>query len=56
MDISVVIPFLNESPNLEPLCEELKTSLDSLGRDYEVIFIDDGSTDDGVDVLSLIHI
>ena len=52
MDVSVVIPFLNESPNLGPLCDELKASLDPTGRDYEVIFIDDGSTDDGVEVLT----
>jgi glycosyltransferase involved in cell wall biosynthesis len=51
MDVSVVIPFLNESPNLEPLCEELKASLDTMGSSYEVLFIDDGSSDDGVDVL-----
>jgi glycosyltransferase involved in cell wall biosynthesis len=51
MDVSVVIPFLNESPNLEPLCEELKASLDRMGKSYEVLFIDDGSDDDGVDVL-----
>lgn len=51
MDVSVVIPFLNESPNLKPLCEELQASLDSMGRSYEVLFIDDGSTDDGVAVL-----
>lgn len=51
MDVSVVIPFLNESPNLIPLCEELKTSLDGMNKSYEVLFIDDGSTDDGVDIL-----
>lgn len=51
MDISVVVPFLNESPNLRPLCEELKVTLDGMGRDYEVLFIDDGSTDDGVEIL-----
>lgn len=51
MDVSVVIPFLNESPNLGPLCEELQASLDPMGKSYEVIFIDDGSNDDGVDVL-----
>ncbi|MCL4140887.1 UNVERIFIED_CONTAM: hypothetical protein GTU68_036338 [Idotea baltica] len=51
MDISIVIPFLNESPNLKPLCDELKASLDPMGKSYEVIFIDDGSVDDGVDVL-----
>lgn len=51
MDISVVVPFLNESPNLQPLCDEIKASLDPLGRSYEVLFIDDGSTDDGIEVL-----
>ena len=51
MDVSVVIPFLNESPNLIPLCEELKASLDAMDKSYEVLFIDDGSTDDGVDIL-----
>jgi len=51
MDVSIVIPFLNESPNLKPLCEELKAALDPTGKNYEVLFIDDGSTDDGVQVL-----
>ena len=51
MDVSIVIPFLNESPNLKALCEELKTALDPMGRTYEVLFVDDGSTDDGVKVL-----
>lgn len=51
MEVSVVIPFLNEAPNLEPLCEELKASLDSMDKSYEVIFIDDGSSDAGVAVL-----
>ena len=51
IDVSVVIPFLNESPNLTPLCEELKASLDGTGKRYEVLFIDDGSSDDGVEVL-----
>ncbi len=51
MDVSIVIPFLNEEPNLKSLCEELKESLDGMGRDYEVLFVDDGSTDAGVSVL-----
>ncbi|MFT5572073.1 MAG: glycosyltransferase involved in cell wall biosynthesis [Cryomorphaceae bacterium] len=51
MDVSIVIPFLNEAPNLEPLCEEIKSALDPMGREYEVLFIDDGSTDEGVAVL-----
>lgn len=51
MDISIVIPFLNEEPNLKPLCDELKKALDPLAKDYEVLFIDDGSTDAGIGVL-----
>lgn len=51
IDVSIVIPFLNESPNLKPLCDELKASLDGIDKSYEVIFVDDGSSDDGVDIL-----
>ena len=51
MDVSVVIPFLNEEPNLKPLCQELKMALDSMDKQYEVLFIDDGSSDNGVSVL-----
>lgn len=51
MDISVVIPFLNEEPNLQPLCEELRAALDPTGKEYELVFVDDGSLDKGVEVL-----
>jgi glycosyltransferase involved in cell wall biosynthesis len=58
MDISVVIPFLNEQENLQPLVEELEASLAPLleqGKTYELIFVDDGSSDDGVALLSKEH-
>lgn len=45
MDVSVVAPIFNEKENLRPLYEELTQSLDQLGRSYEIIFVDDGSTD-----------
>jgi glycosyltransferase involved in cell wall biosynthesis len=45
-DLSIVIPVRNESANVEPLHRELTETLESSGRSYEVIFIDDGSTDD----------
>ena len=51
MDISVVIPFLNEEPNLQPLCDELRAALDPTDKEYELVFIDDGSIDKGVEVL-----
>jgi glycosyltransferase involved in cell wall biosynthesis len=43
--ISVIIPIFNESGNIGELCSRLRSSLDALERRYEVIFVDDGSTD-----------
>jgi glycosyltransferase involved in cell wall biosynthesis len=45
-ELSIVIPVLNESPNIEDLYNELTTTLVAGGRSYEIIIIDDGSTDD----------
>jgi dolichol-phosphate mannosyltransferase len=44
-EVSAVIPVFNEADNLEPLWAELREVLDGLGRSYEVIFVNDGSTD-----------
>jgi glycosyltransferase involved in cell wall biosynthesis len=43
--VSVVIPFFNEEANVTPLLEELFGHLKQLDRSYEVIGVDDGSTD-----------
>lgn len=43
--ISIIIPVLNEEENVVPLFKEIKEVLSSLPHDYEVIFVDDGSTD-----------
>jgi glycosyltransferase involved in cell wall biosynthesis len=43
--VSVVLPVLNERDNLEPLHAHLTAVLKELGRGYEVIYVDDGSTD-----------
>ena len=43
--ISVVIPAHNERENLEPLLAELTQALDALGRVYEIVIVDDGSSD-----------
>ena len=45
-EISVVVPMRNEAPNVEQLYGELTTTLDAFGRPFEVLAIDDGSTDD----------
>jgi len=52
LDLSLVIPVYNEAENLEILYREIKSSCEKLGKSYEVIFIDDGSTDDSALVLT----
>lgn len=51
VDISVVLPFCNERDNLPELLDRLKHTLQTDGLTYELILIDDGSTDGGVDLL-----
>ena len=50
-DLSVVIPVRNEAPGLEELCEELTRVLSAAGRPYEIIVVDDGSTDGSFEIL-----
>jgi glycosyltransferase involved in cell wall biosynthesis len=45
VDVSVVIPAYNEAESVGSLAEEIDTILASLGKRYEIIFVDDGSTD-----------
>jgi glycosyltransferase involved in cell wall biosynthesis len=55
LDISVVIPVYNEAQNLEELHRELTLALESGSRTYELIFIDDGSSDSSFNILSKLH-
>lgn len=50
-ELSVVIPVFNEAENLEPLWAELRKVLDEIGRAYEVIFVNDGSTDGSGEII-----
>ena len=43
--LSVVIPILNEAENIRDLHERLHKTLGALGLDYEIIFVDDNSSD-----------
>jgi glycosyltransferase involved in cell wall biosynthesis len=45
MTVSVVIPLYNEEENVEILNERLTETMKNIGSDYEVVYIDDGSTD-----------
>jgi glycosyltransferase involved in cell wall biosynthesis len=49
--LSVVIPLLNEAENLPALYKEMTASCESLNFPYEIIFVDDGSTDSSFQVL-----
>jgi len=51
-ELSIVIPVHNESPNIKPLYEELTQTLGQYGRAYELLIIDDGSTDDTFEQLA----
>jgi glycosyltransferase involved in cell wall biosynthesis len=44
-DVSVVVPVFNEEQSVETLCRQLHESLSRLGRSYEIVLVDDGSTD-----------
>jgi glycosyltransferase involved in cell wall biosynthesis len=54
MDLSVVVPLYNERDNLAPLHAELARVLGAAGASYEMVFVDDGSTDGSVEVLRTI--
>lgn len=49
--VSVIIPAYNEEANVEPCLRELVPVLEALGRPFEVIVVDDGSTDRTFEVL-----
>jgi glycosyltransferase involved in cell wall biosynthesis len=55
VEVSVVLPVYNEHGNLRPLAEELAEVLDDECDDWEVLFVDDGSTDGSFGVLREIH-
>ncbi len=55
MTISIVIPLYNEEENVRELHGRLKPVMESIGDHYEIIFIDDGSTDNTLSLLQEIQ-
>lgn len=53
--LSFVIPAKNEEGSVETLYSEVKATVDSLRKTYEIIFIDDGSTDSTFEKLQALH-
>jgi len=50
IEISVVIPAYNEQEALPPVLDDVIAQMDAIGRPYEIIVVDDGSTDATCDV------
>ena len=55
MDLSLVIPVFNEEENIMQLYDEILETMEGLNIDYEVLFIDDGSTDETQSLLKKIQ-
>ena len=51
MQLSVVFPVYNEAGNVEALVDDVVRACDPLGREYEIVVVDDGSDDGTSDVL-----
>lgn len=49
--VSIVIPLYNEEESLNPLTNEIRKAMAPLNMDYEVILIDDGSTDNSLKII-----
>ena len=54
-DLSVIVPIFNEEESVAPLYASIKKACDGLGIRYEVLFLDDGSTDGTYQRLSELH-
>ena len=55
MDISVIVPLYNEAESLPELHAWIKRVMDEHGFSYEILFINDGSTDDSWKVIEDLH-
>ena len=55
IQLSLIIPVYNEAENLADLFREITSSCATLGRSYEIIFVDDGSEDDSITALKKIQ-
>ncbi len=55
LELSLILPVYNEEKNLPVLYREIIDSCEGLGKSFEVLFIDDGSTDESGNILRDIH-
>jgi glycosyltransferase involved in cell wall biosynthesis len=55
IDISVVVPLLNEEESVEELCIWIRRVMTDHGFSYEIILVDDGSTDNSWHIIERLH-
>jgi glycosyltransferase involved in cell wall biosynthesis len=55
LDVSVVVPVMDEEENVDELHRQISDAMVGLDRSYEVIYVDDGSTDSTFEKLSAIQ-
>ena len=53
--ISIVVPLLNEEESLRELFMRVNETMQSMKKSFEIIFVDDGSTDRSFEVLTALH-
>ena len=56
VELSIVIPVYNEEDSIEPLYSGLKEVLEGLDRSYEIVVVDDGSSDGSFNILKELHL
>jgi glycosyltransferase involved in cell wall biosynthesis len=54
-DLSIILPIYNEAENIPLLYDELVPVLESIGRSFEIIAVDDGSRDNSFALLAALH-
>ncbi|MEJ2368927.1 MAG: glycosyltransferase [Acidobacteriota bacterium] len=50
-ELSILVPLYNEADNLAPLLDRIRETVAPLGHSYEVVLVDDGSSDGTADLL-----
>jgi glycosyltransferase involved in cell wall biosynthesis len=53
--LSIIVPLLNEEATIAPLYEEVRAALEGTGDEWEIVYVDDGSTDGSYQELVRLH-